>query len=193
MTHARPLTRAGHAIALLTCAGTLGGCTNEFAVSFQGTRYPAVTDTVLVSAKPEGSGLIGTAAFVSGGNYGNPEALAAGREVGADSVRWWRSVASRSGVTGQGTVSGGLSPTGPVSAWSPAQPGPLFFSYQARFYRKGVEDQVPAVDAEDRGVTRPPATASPDSTAAQVERDSTAATQEQAQIQRTEGSGSRSP
>jgi hypothetical protein len=191
MIHARPFLRAGLAIALLTVAGALGGCTNEFVVSFEGTRYPPVTDTAIVSAKPEGSGLIGTATFVSGGNYGNPEALAAGREVGADSVRWWRSVASRSGVTGQGTVSGGLSPTGPVSAWSPAQPGPLFFSYQARFYRKGVEDQVPAVDAEDRGTTRPAVPARSDP--AQVERDSTAATQEQAQVQRAEGSGSRSP
>lgn len=180
-------------IALLSVAGALSGCTNEFVVSFQGTRYPAAEDTVLVDSKPEGSGLIGTASFVSGGNYGNPEAIAAGREVGADSVRWWRSVASRSGVTGQGTVSGGLSPTGPVSAWSPAQPGPLFFSYQARFYRKGVEDQVPAIDAEDRGTVRGAPPAGPSGDASQLERDSTAATQEQAQVQRTEGSGSRSP
>ena len=157
-------------------------------MSFQGTRYPAVADTALVGAKPEGSGLIGTASFLSGGNYGDPEAIAAGREVGADSVRWWRTVASRAGVTGQGTVSGSLSPTGPVSAWSPAQPGPLFFSYQARFYRKGVEDQVPAIDAEDRGAGR-----SATGAAQQVERDSVSATQEQAQVQRTEGSGSRSP
>ena len=162
-------------------------------MSFEGTRYPPVTDTVLVSAKPEGSGLIGTATFLSGANYGNPEAIAAGREVGADSVRWWRTVASRAGVTGQGTVSGGLSPTGPVSTWSPAQPGPLFFSYQARFYRTGVEDQVPAIDAEDRSPARPATQAGSGSAAAQAERDSTAATQEQAQIQRTEGSGSRSP
>jgi hypothetical protein len=188
MTHARPLSRAFGAIASLAAAGALGGCTNEFVVSFQGTRYPAVADTVLVESKPEGSGLIGTASFVSGGNYGDPEALGAGREIGADSVRWWRTVASRAGVTGQGTVSGSLSPTGPVSAWSPAQPGPLVFSYQARFYRKGVEDQVPAVDAEDRGSARRAAAAAP-----QVERDSTAATQEQSQTQRTEGSGSRVP
>lgn len=189
MIHARPLTRACGAVSLsLVTVGALCGCTNEFVVSFQGTRYPTVTDTVLVDSKPQGSGLIGTASFLSGGNYGNPEALAAGRELGADSVRWWRAVASRAGVTGQGTVSGGLSPTGPVSAWSPAQPGPLFFSYQARFYRKGVDDQVPAIDAEDRGVPQAqPAAAS------QVEQDSTAATREQAQRQRAEGSGSRSP
>lgn len=184
----RPLSRAFGAIALVTAVAALGACTNEFVTSFQGTRYPAADDTVLVSAKPAGSGLIGTASFVSGGNYGNPEAVAAGREVGADSVRWWRAVASRAGVTGQGIVSGSLSPTGPVSTWSPSQPGPLFFSYQARFYRKGVEDQVPAIDAEDRGA--PKAAAGADS---QVERDATAATQEQAQIQRAEGSGARSP
>jgi hypothetical protein len=186
MSQRRHMNRACVAAAIVTAFGMLSGCTNEFVVSFQGTRFPAVTDTVIVESKPEGSGLIGTANFLSGANYGNPEAIAAGREVGADSVRWWRTVASRAGVTGQGTVSGGLSPTGPVSAWSPAQPGPLFFSYQARYYRKGVEDQVPAIDAEDRGTT-------PAAAAAQVERDSTAATQEQAQIQRTEGSGSRSP
>ena len=188
MMHARSLNRALGAIALVAAVAVLGGCTNEFVMSYQGTRYPAVTDTVLVTSKPEGSGLIGTANFVSGGNYGNPEAIAAGRELGADSVRWWRAVASRAGVTGQGVVSGSLSPTGPVSTWSPAQPGPLFFSYQARFYRKGVEDQVPAIDAEDRGPARAPAGAE-----SQVERDATAATQEQSQIQRTEGSGSRSP
>lgn len=188
MLHTLSLAGAIRAVAPLACVGALGGCTNEFVVSFQGTRYPAVADTALVSAKPEGSGLIGTATFLSGSNYGNPEAVAAGREVGADSVRWWRSVASRAGVTGQGTVSGGLSPTGPVSAWSPSQPGPLFFSYQARFYRKGVEDQVPAIDAEDRSAPRSAAGAE-----SQIERDSTAATQENAQIQRTEGSGSRSP
>ena len=193
MIHACTSACAVRAIALLAAAGALTGCTNEFVVSFQGTRYPAVDDTVIVDAKPDGSGLIGTAAFVSGGSYGNPEAIAAGREVGADSVRWWRTVASRAGVTGQGTVSGGLSPTGPVSAWSPAQPGPLFFSYQARFYRNGVEDQVPAIDAEDRGPARRTAASGMDGAAAQVERDSTAATQEQAQVQRTEGSGSRSP
>ena len=188
MIHARALNHASRLIVFLVVAGALSGCTNEFVVSFQGTRYPAVEDTALVDSKPEGSGLIGTASFVSGGNYGNPEAIAAGRELGADSVRWWRAVASRAGVTGQGVVSGSLSPTGPVSTWSPAQPGPLFFSYQARFYRKGVEDQVPAIDAEDRGPARAPAGAE-----SQVERDATAATQEQAQIQRTEGSGSRSP
>jgi hypothetical protein len=186
------MTRACGAAAIATAFGMLAGCTNEFVVSFQGTRYPAVTDTVIVDSKPDGSGLIGTANFLSGANYGNPEAIAAGRELGADSVRWWRTVASRAGVTGQGTVSGGLSPTGPVSAWSPAQPGPLFFSYQARYYRKGVEDQVPAIDVEDRGTTRGGASAGA-AAAAQVERDSTAATQEQAQTQRTEGSGSRSP
>jgi len=186
------MTRAWGAAALLMAFGVLSGCTNEFVVSFQGTRYPAVTDTAIVDAKPDGAGLIGTANFLSGANYGNPEAIAAGREVGADSVRWWRTVASRAGVTGQGTVSGGLSPTGPVSAWSPAQPGPLFFSYEARFYRSGVEDQVPAIDPEDRSSTRQGASAGA-AAAAQVERDSTAATQEQAQIQRTEGSGSRSP
>ena len=190
MTRCRSPIGAAGALCIAVALGTLTGCTNEFVVSFQGTRYPAVADTALVEAKPDGSGLIGTATFLSGGNYGNPEAIAAGREVGADSVRWWRTVASRSGVTGQGTVSGGLSPTGPVSAWSPAQPGPLFFSYQARFYRKGVEDQVPAIDAEDRGTTR---RAAPAGNEAQLERDSTAATQEQAQIQRTEGSGSRAP
>ena len=193
MTRCRPSALTAATISLLLALGTLTGCANEFVVSFEGTRYPAVADTVLVASKPEGSGLIGTSTFLSGGNYGNPEAIAAGREVGADSVRWWRTVASRAGVTGQGTVSGGLSPTGPVSAWSPAQPGPLFFSYQARFYRKGVEDQVPAIDAEDRGKTRPSATVRPDGAATQVERDSTAATQDQAQIQRSEGSGSRSP
>jgi len=193
MIHARLLSRGCGTIALMTVFGALGGCTNEFVVSYQGTRYPAVTATELVAAKPEGSGLIGTASFVSGANYGNPEAVAAGREIGADSVRWWRTVASRAGVTGQGTVSGSLSPTGPVSAWSPAQPGPLFFSYQARFYRKGVEDQVPAMDAEDRGIAQAAPAASSGQAASQVERDSTAATQEQAQTQRTEGSGRRSP
>jgi hypothetical protein len=188
MVHHDSLSGAQRAAISLAAAGLLCGCTNEFVVSFQGTRFPAVTDTAIVDSKPEGSGLIGTASFVSGGNFGNPEAIAAGQELGADSVRWWRAVASRAGVTGQGTVTGGLSPTGPVSAWSPAQPGPLFFSYQARFYRKGVEDQVPALDAEDRGAPRHPAGDAP-----QLEQDSAAATQEQAQVQRDAGSGSRSP
>ena len=53
MMHARSLNRALGAIALVAAVAVLGGCTNEFVMSYQGTRYPAVTDTVLVTSKPE--------------------------------------------------------------------------------------------------------------------------------------------
>lgn len=163
----------------LACAGCAN---NEFLLSYQGTRYPASPATAVVDAKPAGSGLIGTSSFTSAGTFGAPEAVAAGRDVGADSVRWWRAVASGAGVTGQGTLSGGLSATGPVSSWSPTQPGPLLFTYQARFYRAGVADQMPAIDPQDRTPGAAPAPAH--SGGAQAEQDSTAATQEQAQRQR---------
>lgn len=179
--------RRGRAAALRTMSVAVGlscgACaSNEFLMSYQGTRYPAPAATTIVEAKPAGSGLIGTASFTSAGTYGAPEAMAAGQGVGADSVRWWRTIASGAGVTGQGTLSGGLSATGPVSSWSPVQPGPLLFAYQARFYRAGVTDQVPAIDPQDRTPDgkAPPAP----SGAAQVEQDSAAATQEQAQRQR---------
>lgn len=188
MTEAHSRAARGRCVtALRTIAIAAGlsaaGCANnEFMMSYQGTRYPPVAATSVVSAKPEGSGLIGTASFTSAGTYGAHEAIAAGQGVGADSVRWWRTIASGAGVTGQGTLAGGLSATGPVSSWSPTQPGPLLFAYQARFYRRGVADQVPAIDPQDRTPDAKPAPVP--SGAAQGEQDATAATQEQAQRQR---------
>lgn len=149
--------------------GTVGlvGCTNEFLASYRGERFAPSASPRLVNAKPADAGLIGASDFVGGGALGDPEALAAASEVGADFVQWSRGLDSADGPAGAGVVRASLSPSGPVSSWAPVQPGEFLYRYAARFYRTGVKDGAIA-----------PAKAVPVSDDGQMSSDEAAANQE---------------
>ena len=118
----------------------IAGCSNQFLVSYEGARYPAVVEAKAIASRPSGVGLIGSSTFVSAGSFGAPEALKAAEEVGADFVQWSRGLDAGDGPAGAGVVQASLSPTGPVSSWAPAQPGQFLYRYIARYYRTGAPD-----------------------------------------------------
>lgn len=137
----------GQTIVALVAAVGLGGCSNEFLTTYQGDRFSPPTNPLVVSAPPAGAGLIGSSSFVSGTGYGEPEAVSAASEVGADFVQWSRGLDNRDGPAGAGVVKSSLSPTGPVSAWAPVQPGGFLYRYVARYYKSGVKDSITAGSA----------------------------------------------
>ncbi len=124
----------------------MSGCANQFLTNYQGERFAPVASVKAVSAKPAGVGLIGTSTFVSAASFGEPEAISAAEEVGADFVQWSKGLDAADGPAGAGVVRASLSPTGPVSSWAPVQPGQLLFRYVARFYRRGERDSAQVVD-----------------------------------------------
>jgi len=118
------------------------GCTNQFLANYQGARLDPVSHAKSVTEKPADCGLIGTSTFVSAGSFGEPEAVAAASEVGAEFVQWSKGLDANDGPAGAGVVRASLSPTGPVSSWAPVQPGQFLYRYVARFYRRGAKDSV---------------------------------------------------
>ncbi len=124
----------------------IGGCSNEFLATYQGERFAATASPLVVSTRPANSGLIGSSNFVSASGFGEPEAINAAREVGADFVQWSRGLDTRDATAGAGVVKSSLSPTGPVSSWAPVQPGGFVYRYVARYYKTGVKDFAQAVE-----------------------------------------------
>ena len=92
------------------------GCTNQFLANYQGARLDPVSHAKSVTERPVDCGLIGTSTFVSAGSFGEPEAVAAASEVGAEFVQWSKGLDANDGPAGAGVVRASLSPTGPVSA-----------------------------------------------------------------------------
>ncbi len=131
----------------VACTAGSAGCSNEFLTSYQGERFSPPTTPTSVLTRPPNAGLIGSSNFVSAGGYGEPEAVSAASEVGADFVQWSRGLDSGDQPAGAGVVKASLSPTGPVSAWAPVQPGGFLYRYVARYYKSGVKDSPLASEA----------------------------------------------
>lgn len=124
--------------------GALTGCSNEFLTSYRGERFAATENPQLVLVCPSTCGMIGTSNFVSGSGYGQSEALAAARDVGADFVQWSRGLDASNAPAGAGSVQASLTPSGSMSSWSPSQPGGFLYRYVARYYKSGVKDSAAA-------------------------------------------------
>lgn len=143
-----PIFRIGLGVlGMFVMLGALSGCSNEFLTSYRGERFAPTENPQLVLVHPSTSGLIGTSNFVSGSGYGQSEALAAARDVGADFVQWSRGLDAGNRPAGAGVVSASLTPTGSMSSWSPSQPGSFLYRYVARYYKSGVKDSGAATES----------------------------------------------
>lgn len=137
------------------CLPCLTAC-NPFLGNYSGERWPGVDSSrvVMETPSPGSARWIGRSDFTSTGHYGDAEALAAARTVGADLVEWrdrdlgstlrWttRPVA----VEGWRGSAFGCGPYGPWGRTVAEVPVPVVeqaYRYQARFYRSNVLGGAP--------------------------------------------------
>jgi len=136
----------------------LGGCSNPFLASYKGVRCPTVSTAHVSVRAPTDATLIGRSDFVTDVALGNPEAIAAAEEVGADIVQWERAFRRQDvALLRQSLAGDGLAPETIIDL--PVDAETNWYRFHARFWRSnalgGFPPAAPAPSAAPAPLPEP--------------------------------------